>query len=617
MSEAKLAVKPISELLDKKFYIPDYQRGYRWTERQVTHLLRDVADFQEDCGKYNYKKETFYCLQPVVVSLREDGQWELIDGQQRLTTLFLILKVLEPIAPLLLESMYELNYKTREDSTKFLKDIKLSRRDENIDYHHICEAYQTIVDWFEQIESTRRLKILQCILNTDREGHNVKVIWYQLPDNQVPVDVFVRLNMGKIALTNAELIRALFLKSQNFKKNEVHLRQLQIAQEWDSIEKGMSSDDLWLFLYGGKKAYPTRIEYLFELITRDMDTSGILEDDPNRTFIAYNRWFELEGHVENEEPAMRIHRVADAWRDVKKYYMTCEEWFHNRTLYHLIGYLITMQIADLYEIREIARQKGKQEFQSELKALIFNKLFRADLSEYSQIDDRSKMIGEVLDALRYKAHSQRIRSALLLFNIATLEMSEGSNSRFPFDRYRKSQWDIEHIKSVSYEAERPQKTEDQKAWLKEVLRFLTGTSDPEKQSEATCKNEELRDELIHVRSLSPFDKKLFEAVYLRTQESYGEIDNGEVDDQIKNLALLDAKTNRGYKNAIFPVKRSHILNLDKTCRFVPRCTKNVFLQYYSKNIGNMMAWTEADRDDYFEAMVETLTGFFDKKSEVK
>lgn len=66
------------------FYIPSYQRGYRWSETEVVRLLDDI--YQN--GKKNY------CLQPVVVRKKED-QYELIDGQQRLTTLYLIYKYMK------------------------------------------------------------------------------------------------------------------------------------------------------------------------------------------------------------------------------------------------------------------------------------------------------------------------------------------------------------------------------------------------------------------------------------------------------------------------------------------------------------------------------------------
>jgi len=79
----KLKLIPIVHLLDKEFFIPTYQRGYRWDERQVLDLLEDIFEFQE---KYKDEGE-FYCLQPIVVKKYgkdDDNKWEIIDGQQRL-----------------------------------------------------------------------------------------------------------------------------------------------------------------------------------------------------------------------------------------------------------------------------------------------------------------------------------------------------------------------------------------------------------------------------------------------------------------------------------------------------------------------------------------------------
>ena len=62
------------------FYVPSYQRGYRWGVAEVERLLDDIYSTE---GKSNY------CLQPVVVKKNGD-RYELIDGQQRLTTIYLI-----------------------------------------------------------------------------------------------------------------------------------------------------------------------------------------------------------------------------------------------------------------------------------------------------------------------------------------------------------------------------------------------------------------------------------------------------------------------------------------------------------------------------------------------
>ena len=90
MNNNTLKLKSIFELLNEEFYIPSYQRGYRWTEKQVKALLTDIWDFRNS----NPKTDEFYCLQPIVVAKEiniNKGPWELIDGQQRLTTIYIIL----------------------------------------------------------------------------------------------------------------------------------------------------------------------------------------------------------------------------------------------------------------------------------------------------------------------------------------------------------------------------------------------------------------------------------------------------------------------------------------------------------------------------------------------
>ena len=588
----------MNDLLGEKFFIPAYQRGYRWTPRQVTDLLEDILTFQSESD--GSKKETFYCLQPVVVMQRQEGDWELIDGQQRLTTLFLVLAYLKPLVDVLGKALYRLQYETRENSGEFLEALDLSRIDENIDYYHICRAYQTIEHWFEGKDGNRKLSFLQCLLNSDEDGRNVKVIWYELPSRENAVDVFVRLNMGKIPLTNAELIRALFLRSRNFDQGEVTLKQLQIAQEWDGIEKTMQFSDFWYFIYGGKHLYPTRIEYLFELITQEMDVPGLMKEDPYYTFIAYSRQFGDAG----AEPDVE-------WRKVKQYFMTCEEWFRDRTLYHLVGYLIT-EGELLLDIKRWSRECGKSAFQRILREKAFRHLFNKDLSEFDDPAVLRDMLDETLSDLSYEGQSNKIRSVLLLFNIAALLQNVASNLRFPFDSYKTEQWDIEHIRSVK--SDKPARRDDQKAWAQNVLVFwgrdggAVTSEDGDADKAELC---ELIQSLLDAETMSnEAANALFDQIYSGVLAYFGEEDSSEVDHGLQNLALLDAGTNRSYKNAVFRIKRERIIGLDKEGTFVPLCTTNAFLKYYSSSIDKMMFWNVQDRQDYFTAIVDTLTVFF-------
>lgn len=120
------------------FFVPSYQRGYRWGDAEVIRLLDDIYATE---GKRNY------CLQPVVVRKNGD-RFELIDGQQRLTTLYLIYRYMnEASFGFIDEPRFSLSYGTREKTEEFLKSLDISRKEENIDFWFIASAYESI-NWF-------------------------------------------------------------------------------------------------------------------------------------------------------------------------------------------------------------------------------------------------------------------------------------------------------------------------------------------------------------------------------------------------------------------------------------------------------------------------------------
>lgn len=269
-----LELKSIIDLQGMSFYIPAYQRGYRWTVQQVEDLLGDISEFIKKGGV------GIYCLQPLVVVKRYSGeimtqihnaenvdevkrilkgQWEVVDGQQRLTTTRLILDVLK-------EPYYDIQYETRNDSEEYLKDINsltfAAKKEDNIDYYHIWKAADTIKGWLEKHKDVDVETFKHILLN------QVKFIWYETSDKN-PKEVFTRLNIGKISLTNAELIKALLLNKSNFNSNDnnkIRMWQQEIAMEWDVIEYSLQSRDFWLFLNDIGYEHPTRIDFIFDMI---------------------------------------------------------------------------------------------------------------------------------------------------------------------------------------------------------------------------------------------------------------------------------------------------------------------------------------------------------------
>ncbi|WP_310559791.1 DUF262 domain-containing protein [Flavobacterium sp.] len=591
MSENKLVLKSINDLLGSKFYIPSYQRGYRWKNQQVKALLNDIWDFRNS----NPKTDEFYCLQPVVVTKTEniDGNpWELIDGQQRLTTIYIILSYFNKrLAEDSKGPIFSLEYATRENSKSFLLDIKKEDKDENIDYYFIYEAFETIKTWFsDKINFIGNFESV--LLN------NTKVIWYEVDDESTnTIDIFTRINDGKIPLTNAELVKALFLQKDNFETKH-DLKQLQIASEWDQIEKKLQNNSFWYFIYSSKNEikYENRIEYIFDLMYD--------KKKDNEDYFTFNKFQNsFKESITNNKGKLNIDSL---WLNVKKYFLTLEEWYNNRDLYHLIGFLIEYN-TDINTLKKASDTQTKLLFKKHLKDLVKLKLANIQLEE-----------------LDYGSSNKEIKMVLLLFNIQTIISTVEADMRFPFDKYKSQNWDIEHINS---QADRTINPVDRKSWALDLVEFYTGIngySDTlvntltlkeiqlEKIETLLTDTKDICKKLIKILDADKVSDELFQSVYdhiinLHSVKDF--VDN----DNISNLALLDEETNRGYGNAMFFIKRKKIIENDKQGIFVPICTKNVFLKYYTKHSDNNLNWTQNDANDYLETMKEVLKNYLTKK----
>ena len=258
MNDTKLELRLVGNI-SGEFFIADYQRGYRWKE-EVEMLLNDISEIGE--GKN-------YCLQPIVVK-KSENKYELIDGQQRLTTLYLIQKFTKTYRPKI-QIKYNISYQTRENSKSFLEKLdfeSINDRPSNIDEFFINEAAKIIKNWFEKFNDEKQTKYssdddaandIQTKLN-----NKVHVIWYEVDSSENPTQLFTRLNIGKIPLTNAELVKALFLSRNNGIDDQ---KQLEIATQWDIIEKELRNDNFWYFITNEKsESYATRIELIFNLM---------------------------------------------------------------------------------------------------------------------------------------------------------------------------------------------------------------------------------------------------------------------------------------------------------------------------------------------------------------
>ncbi|MCH8535901.1 MAG: DUF262 domain-containing protein, partial [Flavobacteriaceae bacterium] len=487
----------------------------------------------------------------------EIAKWEVIDGQQRLTTAYLILHHLnQGYVENRRKSLFGLKYETRDNSAEYLQnELNGDSIDEaNIDYHFISSAYKVICDWFLNKKEQFDVNSFESKFN-----FSTKVIWYETSNNEDSIDIFTRINSGKIPLTNAELIKALFLNSSNFEKEDkdiLRLKQLEIASEWDRIENALQDNSFWYFINKSEKNLATRIEFIFNLM------SDKPNDDKYSTFHFFSEKFKTKSKNE----------INDNWQEIKKYFQTLEEWFYDRELYHKIGYLITIG-TDIKDILRKKKETSKTEFINLINQEIESKIKNVNLEEVEY-------------------NGKHVREILLLHNIQTMLNYNDDTNRFPFDRYKKESWDVEHIHAIATEVK--VKKENQVEWLKN--NFIKTENHH---------NEVLDKQIESIMSGKTIDEDEFSNV----------IDYvlGEEDNSLRNLCLLDSGTNRSYKNDSFKLKRKKIIEREMAGTFIPVCTKNVFMKYYSTNVKDIEVWNESDRESYIEKIQKVINPYLSQR----
>ena len=573
--------RSVRDIIDKKinFNVPAYQRGYRWNKLNVTDLLDDLLEFMQDgsSGK-------FYCLQPLVVKKIGENRYNVIDGQQRLTTILIILKYLENLLKEEngIDEIYTLGYETRKDSKDFLQNIASKTQDEsnqNMDYFCMYQAYEAIKSWFKNKNASELLKIFT---NSKDDKHHIEFIWYEVEDSEDEVKIFARLNSGKIPLTNAELIKALFLNVRNLKtrgapkecsENEIITKQIEISKEWDEIEYTLQDDEFFKFLT--KNDYPTRIELLFEIL------SGVKNTELDR-YAIYRHFADKakkgDGllHLTTE---VKENKEEYPWGNIKKIFLTFKFWFKDIEYYHLVGFLVASNILSIEKIYNAAKDRTKNDF---------NIFLRENIKEKIKIED--------IDKLEYEKNRKDIENILLFFNIATILNNKSSNIRFSFSEFSTKRWSLEHTHAQNDKGLKDKKAQD--AWLGNSEECIDKSN-----LEDDVKND-LKKKIasfINGNENSGFDKLQMEIL-----NKFGDLVNMH---GIENLALLAAEDNSFLSNGPFIEKREKIIEMDKNGEFIPICTKNVFLKYYTKNLSNVYFWSKQDQEDYKDSIIKTLEKF--------
>ena len=572
--EPRLVIKgePDKPHIEGDFFVAAYQRGYRWGREEVRQLLADLKEHAAAASKRRELPRDYY-LQPVVV-LRRGSNWELVDGQQRLTTLLLITKY---IATKVADSgvSYTLTYEAREGSKRYLDDLDPSRREENIDFHHIAAAYGAIVEWFGEQGSAAQAAI---DIHTALSKW-VNIIWYEAPADTDPSDLFIRLNRDRIPLTDSELIKALVL-SNSERQDGQSSRQQEIAAQWDGFERDLRDRQFWAFLTGSTTPRSTHIDFLFESLT------------PNVGLRSRPRYWTFAKVLE----LVTKSGIEVFWNDVVERHGLLTGWYNDRELYHRVGYLIAtgVPVADLIRA---SQSQTHSAFADYLRTLTC---------------DRLGLTAADVSLLRYddSKHASKCVEVLLLMNVETVLASSDPGSRFSFFAYAAQGWSLEHIHAQNSQDFKNE--EQRRDWLGAHLAKINRTS-WDAAARDDVDNIVGRMERHLAMPPSQTDGVGFEEIQGRVFALFS-VDGDETDGDevhgLSNLALLQRDFNSKLNNAVFALKRERILDLDGQGAHILPCTRNVFLKYYTAAADQQLSfWGPQDREAYYDKLIELIIDF--------
>jgi len=583
MSTNNLKLLAIPQLMGKHFFIPDYQRGYKWEKDQVYALLKDLWRYFK-----SGKKNDFYCLQPIVVKectpetmkkyklpnisnppeyddkdKEKDGPknniwYEVIDGQQRLTTIRILIAfhIARNFAN---EKPYELRYATREGLNEVFDNIKIDipnklvsidpndRYKEYVDVEYITDCAKNIVKWFNDDNevATSKYNELGTFLTNFYMDHDkeikVQVIWYETKENIDARDIFERLNDLQVPLSSSELIRALFLSKSAVYDNredesgitpeELRLllkdkesKQSNINAKWDEIEHYFRNDDVWAFITNKNSSdYRNRIELLFDLMS-NKDLKG--HDDRLYTYIWFDDKIEKDGWT-----------LWNLWQSIVKNYDTIRFWYEDRDYYHKIGFLIhekdgSKTLPNLLEYANSGNHK-KSEFYAyllnEIKAVIQKDNNDTKLSNLSYDNDTDY---------------NKLKNILLLYNIELMNQSPSIETRFPFKDYKahegvgpdgkqKRGWTLEHIHAQNSECLNPVVRTEWIDWVKYTLAARKNAFNPSINGSFNSEEDE-----SYVKECKKFVKEL-ESLLEKNLET--------------NLRPIDDEKNFKYRENLVPL----------------------------------------------------------------
>ena len=388
------------------------------------------------------------------------------------------------------KSCFQLFFDKRSNSHEFLRSLSTKTyRHDTPDFHFMSEAYRCIDEWFVS-------KGLDDVAYADEFAttllKKVQVIWYEVqlkmtePSEQESekIDIFNRLNIGKIPLEDAELVRALLMsKVDGDTDHEKLMRQAEFSNEWYEIEHWLQQNDKWEFLTD--KSFANRIQLIFEIQAHNKNSEN------------YNtyKWFEKTLRDSSD-----LQKCAfDLWKGTKEIFGKFRYLYSDRTVYHYAGFLLAAEKIKLEDLLK-ASESDKVSFKKEL--------FRR-IKEYIDSID--------IETLSYENNQEELKRYLLLFNVLSVQQLKANpQNRFPFNLYNEikkgKRWSLEHIHAQ--QSQDPLQTEKiMREWITDTLKSIEKINVIDKGDDTIDERivdiNPLKEELIKMSKENVIDKELF------------------------------------------------------------------------------------------------------------
>lgn len=656
----------VSELLDDRyFFIPSYQRGYRWTKQHVYDMCNDLLEYTLKSDK---SPESFYSLQPLIVrkgqfeingKLRE--AYEVIDGQQRLTTIFLLYRFLaksqryqdlsDVSKDLNGKELYHVYYETRPEDYCLLEKTGFevfSQQDiRDIDIAHVSNALHYMKCWLENSkeidpdcaeslcclyneEYTRKTvveRLFDLLNDRNKKLGSVQFIWYEIDATKDAIKEFLTENKGKIGLTDTEKIRALFMQRSNFDPAIRNLKQLSIAKDWELVENTLHRNDFWSFVSNDIFLEDGRINIIFKYIFDNDPEIADVSQEGDYLFRYYYR--HLTKKDKTDGGSVIVSSVEILWKQVMDCFRMLQNWYYNPKIYNLVGLLVKhgysiKKISDIYNRDGVNTHDDficelNREIRREIVDLIPISKGDAELD----IEEDEEYIHLFFDNYKEKAMMQDL---LLFINIREMnktidqalseidkeddekkrsDLMRGARDvishiyRFPFEALDVFGWDIEHIDSATTNSlAKPKEQEDWLLGAEETLGEKLLSDDFYSKQRINRENADEEKK-----------KEILNAMVNRVYDIVEEDNSKKRKNWIGNLTLLDSGTNRSYKNKIFAWKKDILQERIRSGVFVPVCTQNVFNKVIPGATHVDWKWSHDDKKAYHAYLLKEIKEF--------